>query len=279
MNFSHKKLPAEAADKLRTCSIDTVKPFTPMLAPVYVFMRMNEKFVSVKGPLDFFTPEELERLRSFSILYLSEFVAVALPFRHAARSVRTLLDWKPDESDPAKLPPAPYENADAVLRILAPLWGSQNAIEPFFVSVFASELCDPIPGELMVQAREVSVDLYESAMFRSSWAVFLALHLGHCDLKFLSGLRRKAFEDTLSRAQGKAAAPRSYDAVDEVVSVARTLLANPGVRAIGGKDFEAAGDRVSQKMASRLKRAQESLMKPGAAAAPSIYGPGGFADV
>src|SRR4051794_31443428 len=95
MNFSHRKLPPAAAEKLRICPIRTIEPFALMLAPVYVFMRRNEKFVSVKAPLDFFTPEELEKLRPFQSFFMTEFVDTALPFRQAARRVRAVLSWDP----------------------------------------------------------------------------------------------------------------------------------------------------------------------------------------
>jgi len=69
MDFRQRKLPKEAAINLRISPIASVKPYALMIAPVYVFMRVNEKFVSVKAPLDFFTPEELERLKSFESFF------------------------------------------------------------------------------------------------------------------------------------------------------------------------------------------------------------------
>ena len=61
MDFRSKKLPPEAADQLRACPVESVKPYVAMPAPVYIYLRANAKFVSVKGPLDFFTPDELAR--------------------------------------------------------------------------------------------------------------------------------------------------------------------------------------------------------------------------
>src|SRR5689334_8605019 len=105
MNFRPRKLPKEAAMNLRISPIVSVKPYSLMLAPVYVFMRLNEKFVSVKGPLDFFTPEELERLQPFESFFLPEFVDTALPFRQVARNVRALLSWQPTAQGADQLPP------------------------------------------------------------------------------------------------------------------------------------------------------------------------------
>ena len=56
MDFSRKKLPPDAAEKMRNCPIHSVQPYALMIAPAYVYMKVNKKFVAVKAPLDFFTP-------------------------------------------------------------------------------------------------------------------------------------------------------------------------------------------------------------------------------
>ena len=81
MEFSKRKLPKEAAHQLRVCPIPSVQPYALMLSPVYVFMKANEKFVSVKAPLDFFTQEELSKLRMYDTFYMPDFVDRTLPFR------------------------------------------------------------------------------------------------------------------------------------------------------------------------------------------------------
>lgn len=194
MDFRPRKLPKEAATKLRISPIVSVKPYSLMLAPVYVFMKLNEKFISVKGPLDFFTPEELERLGSFESFFLPAFVDSALPFREVARHVRRLLSWEPELDDKGDLPPAPYEIADAVLRLVGPLWGAGMVIEPFFAAVFANELCDLLPPEKLRLAREQDVIAYERAILRAGWAVFLAVQLGYCDLPFINALLQRTFD-------------------------------------------------------------------------------------
>ncbi|MCM2322573.1 MAG: hypothetical protein NDJ90_04865 [Oligoflexia bacterium] len=275
MDFSRRKLPKEAAQTLRACPLHTVKPYAPMLAPAYVYMPRNEKFVSVKAPLDFFTPEELERLKSFESLYLPDFVDSVLPFRSAARGVLTLLQWRPDRNDPSVLPPASYELADAVLRLLGPLWGRDTQIEPFFLAVFANELCELLPGELLTEVREQSVETYESAMLLSSWAVFLALHIGHCDLGFLNALRVRVFTEA---AYG-AGEQRRFAPVDEVISAARrSLPAESRLAPLRADGFVGQTDRVSQKMLSRLRRVIQDLLRPERPVA-TIFGPGGFVDV
>ena len=73
MDFSNRKLPVSAAPNMRSVPIGELKPYSLMLAPVYVFLKRNERFVAVKAPMDFFTPEEIERLRPYEtcLLYTS----------------------------------------------------------------------------------------------------------------------------------------------------------------------------------------------------------------
>ena len=168
MNFSQRKLPKSAAPVMRECPIRSVQPYAPMISPVYVFLKMNEKFISVKAPLDFFTPAELERLESFETFYLPEFVEQAIPFRNSARTVRALLSWQPRERNAD--PPAPYEISDAVLRVTGVLWGNGVVVEPFFVGVFANELCEPIAPETLERVRDRDIQTYERSVFVSSWA-------------------------------------------------------------------------------------------------------------
>ncbi|MCM2277116.1 MAG: hypothetical protein NDJ89_03495 [Oligoflexia bacterium] len=274
MDFSRRKLPKEAAETLRLCPISTVKAFTPMLAPAYVFMPRNEKFVSVKSPLDFFTPEELERLKSFESFYFPEFLNAVMPFRSAARGVLTLLTWRPDESDPAVLPPASYELADAALRLIGPLWGKDTQIEPFFLAVFVNELCELLPSELLSEVREQSVEGYENALLLSSWTVFLALHLGYCDLAFLNALRLRVFRSSASGEDE----PGAFAPLDEVIGLARaTFSLENRLSPFRADVFVGRRDRASLKMVSRLRRVIGSLLRPDAPVA-TIFGPGGFVD-
>jgi hypothetical protein len=280
MDFTHRKLPIGAAERLRACPIETVHPYALMLAPVYVFMRRNEKFVSVKAPMDFFSPEELTRLRSFENFYLPEFVDSVIPFRDAARRVRAILSWKPREQalgefPEVPLPPAPYELSDAVIRVIGPLWGADAVIEPFFVAAFANEFCDLLPGKVLAEARDRDVAGLERAVFRSSWAVFLALHLGLCELGFLNRLRRRVFDETALGAGG--AEGRSE--VDDLVALARDSFEDSGgAGTLRGDVFKDRGERVAQKIDSRLERVRRSFIRPDQPV-PSIYGAKGFLDV
>jgi hypothetical protein len=293
VQFSVRKLPSEAAEELRPCEISTVKPFALMLAPVYVFLAKNQKYVSVKGPLDFFTDADLERLKSFKTFYFPEFVDTALLFRLAARRVKALMEWNPTKSlgghqkDQIELPPAPYELSDAVLRILVGLWGVEGGvnpeaaqIEPFFVAVFANEICDLMPSFLLYDTREKSVKRFERAIVGSSWAVFMALHLGYCNKAFLTSFRQTVFEYVSERNPlPKEIAPE----LRELAQSSRKLVSSGEsdaslFRGITFWDLTCSPTRTAQRLQSRFKRISREMPSP-YHEPPSIFGVGGFLDV
>lgn len=276
MDFRQRKLPKEAAINLRISPIASVKPYAMMIAPVYVFMRVNEKFISVKGPLDFFTPEELERLKSFETFFLPEFVDAALPFRQVARSVKRLVGWEPEFKGESVLPPAPYEVSDAVLRMIGPLWGAGLVIEPFFATVFANELCELLPPEKLRFARDKDVLGYERAVLRSGWAVFLALHLGYCDLPFLNHLQQQVFDSSFTGVDIPSIG-RAAD-VDELLELVWASMITDPAHAVKGDIFTKNPSRSAQKVARRLERVLGDAMIPAAQPVPTIFGERGFAD-
>jgi hypothetical protein len=251
MEFSQRKLPKEAAPNLRICPIQSVRAFALMLAPVYVYMEKNEKFVAVKAPLDFFTPEELERLKPFQKFFLPEFVDHALPYREAGRSVRALLLWERDGGNlkEATLAPAPYEVSDATFRIIASLWGEGTRVEPFFIATFVNELCDVLDGALLKAARDLDVKRYEEAVFLSSWSVFLSLHLGRCSLEYLNCLRLAIFRATVS---GETPVWREDEV--ELIELARASLEAGAYRSTTGDFFDSREERLAQRLSSRMRR-------------------------
>jgi hypothetical protein len=276
MDFRQRKLPKEAAINLRIMPIASVKPYAMMIAPVYVFMRANQKFISIKGPLDFFTPEELERLKSFETFYLPEFVDAALSFRQIARNVKRLVGWEPEYKGEAALPPAPYEVSDAVLRMIGPLWGAGLVIEPFFAAVFANELCELLPPEKLRLARDQDVLGYERAVLRSGWAVFLALHLGYCDLPFLNQLQQRVFDASFTGVHLPSIG-RAAD-VDELLELVWASMGPEAARAVKGDVFSNNAGRSAQKVAKRLERVVSEAMILDAQPVPTIFGERGFAD-
>src|SRR4051794_40341530 len=127
MDFSRKKLPKERAETLLRTRIETIQPYSLMPAPVYVYLRANEKLVSIKGPLDFFTREELDRFKNYEYFYLLEFAASVAPFQEVGLKVREALSWgmsprsvslKGAKFTGIVMPPIPYVISDEILSLL-----------------------------------------------------------------------------------------------------------------------------------------------------------------
>ena len=258
------------------CPIETVKPFALMIAPVYVFLRRNQKYVSVKAPLDFFVPDELDRLRSFEMFFMPEFVDSVLPYRQLARRVKTILTWNPVEGG-VTLPPASFELADGMLRMTAPVWGGGRGIEAFFATIFCDELCGLLPGEEIKVARDRDLPGFERAVILSAWMVFLSLHIGTSDLAYLEGLRLRSFRKCLGQGIETSGlddcgeSGELYDLLEELLS--GELLYG----ALALAHFEGRNERVAQKIAARIRRVNGEL-KPALALAGSIHGERGFVD-
>ena len=48
MDFYYKKLPLESFNELRPFPVTKVKPYQLLLAPVYVFLHKNSKFLALR---------------------------------------------------------------------------------------------------------------------------------------------------------------------------------------------------------------------------------------
>ena len=278
MDFSKRKLPSEAAITLHATPVSDMLAHRPVSSPVYVYLRANEKFVSVKAPLDFFTEPELERLKSYEFFYTPRAMDSVLPYQDAGVAIRRLLEWKPDEdqSRPTHLPPASYELSDSVLRMLAPLWGPQAEIEPFFVVAFVEEICDALSVDALMKARDTSVEHYEGALTAAAWAVFLALHLGHCNRGFLTSLRRQVFLE----ASGIARAALLHPITRDLCEAALKQTAKGAGARVTVKALEETKDELVFRIQGRFKRMRDDLGgAAGAGISASIYGSGGFVDV
>lgn len=284
LEFTNRKLPRQSLEKMSRCAISSVKPHTLMSSPVYVYLKANEKFVAVKGPLDFFTPEELERLAPYQAFYLPEFFEDSAPYRDAAKKVRALLlepaaVGKGGAGDGnVSLGAPPFEVSDSILSLMGPLWwrqkGGKPGIEPFLLILFINELLDPFDPEFLKRAREASVEAFERGLARACWAVFMALHLGYCDLEYLGRVRERVIQENVWQA----APPERKSEVDEIIALASNSLRTIGLRQLSAEYFDRRPERVSLKMISRLERIEQAFLSSGRGA-PSIYGERGFIDV
>ena len=188
MLFEDRKLEIDSADELLSCRISTVKPYVLMLAPVYVFMKRNEKFVAVKAPLDFFTPEELESFSVYSTFHLPKSVSTITPVQTSARVVRGIFS-KLD----APFPPAQFEVARESMKILRKIWGLEERVDFFSMAIFTDELCGALPSSALLQGRDTAVVRHDLGLLLSGALIFLLAHLGWGDLSFLRSLREEVY--------------------------------------------------------------------------------------
>jgi hypothetical protein len=285
MHFEDNKLLPEAVDTLFQCSIESVRPYVLMLAPVYVFMKRNEKFVSVKAPLDFFTSDELEKLKVYGVFYMPKFVKLAVRFETAARLVKNLFSLAAsadsdtnNETDPdssaqqrkSGLPPAPFELSNETLKLVGRLWGKELKIEPFFMAVFAHELCGVLNSDLLLQSREKAVMRHDWGLLLSGAFVFVAVQLGYWDLETLIELRNQIYTKTVEGEQWTR--PSSLDS-EIVCDLSQHLK---GKKDLSADDLENFKGEWARRLKARLVRVKKTMART-AESSPSIYGEEGFA--
>jgi hypothetical protein len=275
MHFSRAKIAIEESRVWRKCPIDTVGAYALMLAPVYVRMEANQKYVAVKAPLDFFTPAELSKYAKFGHFYFTEAVDQSLVFRETGRKIRAVLSWNA-KTHAGDVEPTNYELSDASLRLIAPLWGPFRRIEPFFVTTLINEICEPITPEALEKARDLGVDQFELAIARSSWAAFLGLHLGYVNLAHLSDLRRLVFEQNLEASTAHALISSEQQGLEDWV---KTLLPSLARAHVDTRSFSERPDLLAKKITSRLERIEREQMIKEDATEWSIFGKKGFVEI
>jgi hypothetical protein len=192
MNFKDRTIELSQIESLYPCRVDTVTPYSLMIAPVYVLMRRNEKLVCVKAPLDFFTEEELESLKRYEVIYLPVSIKEVGRFQTAARLHRSFID--PVNPIGAR---APFEISHQVMRATAPLWGAGLRVEAFFASIFADELCGPLPADRLMQGRETAIVRHEEGILLGGALTFILVQLGWHSLFTLKWIREQVYLRTV----------------------------------------------------------------------------------
>lgn len=265
MLFDDKKLSTHSIEDLIQCPVHTVEPYSLMLAPVYVLMTRNQKLVSVKAPLDFFLPEEIEKLKRYETFYISKSVTLSVQFQTAARLIKNILCTEVEG-----LKPASFELSHEVFSVMAPLWGKELQTEPFFMAVFAHELCEPLTPDQIVWAREQAVVKHDLGLMLSGAFVFMATHLGWYDYRALTDARNDIYMRTVTGEEWDN--PQNEF---ELIVQGLSVLLNQD-RSISCKSLDERGDEWSRKIASRIKHFVRTRGTP-KQSSPSIYGEEGFA--
>jgi hypothetical protein len=270
---------------LRRVPVDTCAPNAILLTPIYVYLPKNKKFIAVKAPLQLFSVEELEKLKSFENFYFPEFIDLIAPFQKAGEAVREILKVRQRRqirssggTSMIPLPMAQHELNDALLRIVGPLWGRGVRVEPFFLCFFADAVCEPLPASILGKAAEQDGDRFELSLLRASTAVFLALHLGYGDVKLLTCLRDRVFQ--AGTEVGPPIAPLSGE-LGQLFDLVEAVLPDAETREISFESIRkiqmtiGCGGRSPYKLRSRLNRVRDELMGPKGLEA-SLYGEKGI---
>ena len=295
MRIRETRLPLSQVASLQELSIQSAESFRPLLAPVYLLLKKNEKLISIKGPFDFFTPEDFNKLGA-NKLYLSAFIQNVTPFVDAALEIRQALEWS-ETGVTGTLGPTSYEISDAVLRILAKLWSEipigvselhvaedplqkskHIGIETFFLAAFANRFCDPLPSDWIQSAYEADVERYEHALLKAGAMVFFALHLGYLDFPHLNQIYRSVFLKTADISHDSERVFISKE-LQDLQGWLDTVISSNDIGVLSSDQFFNAKNRSTQKIRSRLLRVCQELMSEESNAAPSVYGEKGIYDV
>ena len=192
MNFKDRTIELSQIESLYPCRVDTVNPYSLMIAPVYVLMRRNEKLVCVKAPLDFFTTDELDALKRYEVVYLPVSVKEVGRFQTAARLHRSFIE--PVNGGSSR---APFEIAHQVMKATAPLWGAGLAVEAFFASIYSDELCGPLPSDQLMHGRETAIVRHEEGILLGGALTFVLVQLGWHSLFTLKWIREQVYLRTV----------------------------------------------------------------------------------
>jgi hypothetical protein len=207
MLFEAKKLEIDSAVDLFQCRISTVEPYVLMLSPVYVYMKRNEKFVSVKAPLDFFTPEELKSLSRYEVFFLPKAVSEVAPFQTAAKLVREMI-----KASQSAFPPPSYELSHEIMKVVSPIWGREFEMSPFCSAIFTDELCGPLNSAEIIEGRDNAVVKHDLGILLSGLLIFVLVHLGWHDLEILTSIRAEVYSRTI-RGEEWITAKNEYESI------------------------------------------------------------------
>jgi len=275
MNFKKRKLLKSEVHLLRAVSRASIKPYRFLFTPLYVFLRKNEKYLAIKGPLDFFDPIELEQFAYVDSFYVHTFIDRLYPFESAGRIISKILNWKPRIEFAADfqvaLKPAPYEISNAVLGYLGSLWGSQMQMEPFFTVPLIESIELSLDSDTLEDSRNLDVGLFEDALIFSAWIVFLGLMLGQCDYHYLHDLRKESFQYII---EGSTEDTSNFD---DLYQLALWSFHISKERAVRFSDFENNPTLISKKLFWRLKRVDFEFKIEGAEEL-SLFGEKGILD-
>ncbi len=160
-------------------------PGALMLAPVYVYLKNNQKFIAIKGPLDFFLPDELKQY-DLEYFYVPQSVRDILPIRAEGRAVSRMIELLAKTSRHPDCGITTFEVEEAVFCAMRLFFDHAQSCSLFEISIFVQEICAYTNTARLERLR--SCNRLDHAVFEASSTVFLAMFLGCLDGAFLREL-------------------------------------------------------------------------------------------
>lgn len=247
MSDETAKLPVNHAEKLVNIPIKSVAAFQLTLCPVYVFLRRNEKFVSVKGALDFFTPEELQKLIPLESFFVDR--ETAEKFEAVRANARHLKDVLTKLAQTTDTPPPPYLISDWAVDQITPLWTADLSLTTQSAIAWVDTFCNPLPAKLYLAQRERDVALFQKHIRVSSWVLFFAIHLGYGSVEFLDQFRTLYFELGATKSEFIT----GYWELDRLKLLVEKWLSEDATQISLSKIQETRAQKSSQRVCDKLR--------------------------
>ncbi|RYZ71854.1 MAG: hypothetical protein EOP09_04030, partial [Proteobacteria bacterium] len=176
MDFDRRKLNLDEQNSLIEIEIEKLVPLRPLGTVVYLRMEQNKKLLAIKGPFDFFTPDELQKLSAHKKLYAHPILESVQRIQRIAERVRSVLAWQ-EAPEGIFLEPAPYEISFSLRSHLSAVWRKVEqkvAVETYFLPFFMEELCGSFTSEAWIRFRSEDFPAYERALILTDTTLFLA---------------------------------------------------------------------------------------------------------
>ena len=153
---------------------------------------------------------------------------------------------------------------------MAPLWGKNLKLEPFFMSIFTDELCGPLSPHSLIEAREKAVVAHDHGLLLSGAFIFIALQLGRHDYASLGKVRQDIYTRTVQGEEWK----NFQTEDDSIIGSLNQMITD--FKVVGLEALHKSQLEWAAKLSARLQvfEQRKILAKT---ESPSIYGPEGFA--
>jgi hypothetical protein len=232
------------ADEIKTFEfipISKMRSGVPLPAPVFVYLKRNQRLIPIKPRYQVFSNSELKKLADYENFYFLESLKdIRLVSLRAVR----LRQWLKKAYESAKPIPS-YIISDEVIRKTAPLWkwaGDGITLKMPLLVTFCCELLGQQLPEKAIQLEDRDLYRFERFIARSSVAVLIGMALGYTELGQLCRIRDAFFGNRVDIPD--------VESIEEMVE----RLESPIPLWLDPEIFVGVGDPTFEKFFSRLNR-------------------------